>query len=222
MTPVDATSTASAAQPSGAAVSAAIVSAFARPCGAGAGVGAAAVDDDGARHAVGPFEVLPRHEDRRRLREIRREERSRRRERVGGDHGEVERVGDALMPQCSALDVKPRGAVTPPAAAAIGDVAHGCGVSHAAPPAERTRAGCGSTLRTTAYWPQCRKCTQEWQSVTIFSEQPDVRNDRKPEVHEEAGRVGERAQLVEAGHHRASRQLVDDLMPEPEAVALRG
>ena len=63
---------------------------------AGAGIRAAAVHHDGAHAPLGPLDVLARDEHRRRLRQVRREQRSRSGRTVRGEHGEVERRGRRL------------------------------------------------------------------------------------------------------------------------------
>src|SRR5439155_6794426 len=50
--------------------------------------------------------------------------------------------------------------------------------------------------------------------------QPGVRNDGEAEMDEVAGRMGESAQLVEAGGGRAAHQLVDDPPADTEASRL--
>ena len=133
---------------------------------AGAGVGAAAVGDDGARASAGGGEVVLADEQRRRLGEVEREHagglgrrrRSRRATRSG--------LPLALMPQCRPLARKPDGAVMPPGIALE--------VSHGGPRptrrCRRRRAACArSRSRTMAYWPQLRNSGHEWQSWAIFS-----------------------------------------------------
>ena len=153
-----------------AAVSAAIVSRVGEALFAGAGIRAAAVDDDRAGAALRVLEMPPRDEHRRRLREVRREERRRRGWRVCGEDGEVERGAAALMPQWSAGGREPGRRREPPVGRRRWRTSRERrGVSHAARPAARM-PGCGRrSSRSTAYWPQRRKCGQEWQSVTIFS-----------------------------------------------------
>ena len=82
---------------------------------AGAGVGAAAVDDDGARAAAGRGEVRLRHEDRRRDGLVDGEHRRRRWPTSSATSSARSRApARALMPQCTPAARKPAGAVTPP------------------------------------------------------------------------------------------------------------
>ena len=106
------------------------------------GIGAAAVDDDCAPGALIDVEVLFRHEHGRSLSEVRGEQACHRRERVDGQHREIERVGvrfDAAVDGCRA-ETGRRGD------AAFyrndgGVLRRRDRVSHAAPPAGRTPAG---------------------------------------------------------------------------------
>ena len=91
ITPVLATSTSSGRQPMAAAVSVGHLYGMRQPVIPGASVGAAAVDDDGARPPIGSLEVLPRDLYGRSLRQIRGEESRSAGRRFGRDHGQIER-----------------------------------------------------------------------------------------------------------------------------------
>ena len=116
MTPVEATSTCSGAQPSAAAASAAIRSASAMPSSPVQALAQPLLTT--TARAMPPLrcEMPLRHEHRRRLRQVRGEQRRGRTRRVGGEHRQVERAGLRLDAAVHARpSVKPAGAVTPPA-----------------------------------------------------------------------------------------------------------
>ena len=115
MTPVDATSTWSARSPRPRPRRAAMCTRHGQAGLAGAGVGAAAVDDDGRGHAAGLRQVLARHDDRRRDGLVRREHRrgrrrARRRRSAPGRAAPTAAAGlRRLMPHATPAARKPAG-----------------------------------------------------------------------------------------------------------------
>src|SRR5437762_8346330 len=126
----------------------------------------------------------------------------------------------ALIPQCTAADLKPAGAMMPPSIGPI-DMCRVDGITSAmecrqrhaavARPFERPHDGVLSALPEPAA------------GVAVGHDllgQPGVRNDGEAEMDEVAGRMGESAQLVEAGGGRAAHQFVDDPPADTEASRL--
>ncbi len=208
MTPVEATSTSSAEQPSAAAVRAAISCASAMPWRAGAGIGAAAVGDDRPRPPARRGQVGLRQEHRRRLRQVGREDRRRHGRRVAHDEGQVVPAArlDAAV-QAGGAKAARRGD------AAFDDadrVRHGALYDRAGRPprprlAERQHDGLLFAL------------AEERARLTVGHDlllHPVVRHDREAHPHEIARAVREGRQRVEALHARAAHEFVHQLPPD--------
>src|SRR5687767_9054196 len=129
----------------------------------------------------------------------------------------------ALIPQCSAAEVKPCGAVTPPAAGV--NVTAPAGVASPERTARRRDASAMERRQRYAGLPVAGE-RQHHRVLAAPAElragpaigvdflgQPDMRNDGETELHEIGRYVGERTELVETGCRRATDQLVDQLTP---------
>ncbi len=202
ITPVEATSTSSARQPSAAATSAAMRRAFAMPSSPVQALAQPLLTTMARARPRSARDAALETEDRRGLRQVRREQRRRGHGPVGGEDREVERDADALMPACTAADVKPAGAVTPPAAgvmvkSTVDRIASAMqrGQRHARVPAPSEAMNDG----VLAALPELRARVAVGHDLL---RQPDVRHDREAQVHEVGGRVREGAQLLEAGGRR--------------------
>src|SRR5258705_6308732 len=126
----------------------------------------------------------------------------------------------ALMPQCSADDRTPVGAVMPPSIGAI-DVCRVTAMTSAMQGGQRHAAVARPFER--AHDGVLPAAPELAAGVAVGDDllgQPLVRNDREPEVDEVAGRVREGAQLLEAGRFRAAHELVHDAAADAAAPCL--
>src|SRR5688572_2981006 len=126
-------------------------------------------------------------------------------------------VAAGLMPQCTPAVVNPAGAVMPPFAGVRRTSA-----SDAASAMQRgQRHEC---LVRAPQLPQHRilpATSEVWAGVAVghdFFRQPHVRHHRKPELDEIGRGVREGTQLLEAGGCRPLHQLVDQLAAQPQAA----
>ena len=181
---------------------------------AGAGVGAAAVGDDGLGDAARTGQVLFRHQHRRCLRAVGREHRHRSSGTIGDQEREVEPlIGFDAGTDTGSAESLWRGHA---AGGQFDDV--GDRNSHAqwrtAATSAWSRASEVSSGATIATCPQARNLEQWTQSVNTFSCSHRCGTMEKP-IEEVPGGVGQRAQPFVAGAPRPEMNLVDDLPAEP-------
>ena len=160
MTPVDATSTCSAGQPTSAAVAAAISAASCSPSSPVQALAQPLLTTIARAMPPRPRQMLARDEDRRRLRAVGREHGGRGRRPIGDDQREVERAGLRLDAGTDARGAEPSGRGD-----AAGDrfraselSARSCVSRRRSARRDRPMSANDSSGRTIAYCPQRRNC----------------------------------------------------------------
>ena len=162
----------------------------------GAGVGTAAVDDDGARRAAGPREVLARDEDRRRLGEVRREHRGRRGGRVGHDERQIQTAaGLDAGADARGAEAQRRSSRRPRSLRATASVMRrgwarwrlGRRPTPGAYTGSCTRSRPSSSGTSIPYWPHFLNCGHLTQSVKTFSSSHSCGTIEKPRCAKYAG-----------------------------------
>src|SRR5689334_3741401 len=126
--------------------------------------------------------------------------------------------GFALIPQCSAADLKPVGAVIPPSTGVM-EVCRAAGITSAMQGSQRD-AGAPRALEG-AHHRVLSAAAELAAGLAVGGDllgNPRVRHDRKPEVNEVRRRVREGAQLLEPCDRGAPYQLVDDASADATAA----
>src|SRR5262245_18700913 len=122
----------------------------------------------------------------------------------------------ALMPQWTAAERKPVGAVMPPSTGTI----EVCRVAAIVSAMQRRQGDallpCALERANHRVLPAAPELAARVAVGDDLLREPRVRHDREPEVDEVRRRMREGAELVEPGNHRAAYEFVDD--PPPHAA----